>query len=119
MELHSEALNCTCRLCAGPLSKYCRNKFDLSRKIEKVLGIDVSSDEKFVHPPRLCDKCRRLLQKYYKEVQTHKRIKTNSFPDITWAPHSEVCAVCDNRSQMSIQVLNQSNGFVSRLVPRF
>ena len=116
MEFHLEALNCLCRLCGGHLSKYSYNKLELSRKIEKVLGIDVSFDERFIHPPRLCDKCRRLLQKYHKEIQTHKQIKTNSFPDITWAPHSEVCEICKNHAQPDVC---ESNSFISKCSDMF
>ena len=52
MEFHSEALNCLCRLCGGPLLKYSHNKHKLIRKIEKVLEIDVSSDEKLIQSVR-------------------------------------------------------------------
>ena len=44
-------------------------------------------------------------------MQRIQRRCPNSFPDITWVTHSEVCAVCDNRSQPGAKV---SNGFVSR-----
>ena len=55
-----EALTCMCRLCAEQ-SKCSHNKFDPNRKIEKVLGADVSSDENFIHPARLCLNLNSLL----------------------------------------------------------
>ena len=87
MELHSQALNFLCRLCGGKLSKYNYNKFELKRKLEKVCDIDVSNDTTLLHPTKVCDTCRRKLDRKYKEKQNHKEIKTNSIPALQWIAH--------------------------------
>ena len=98
MELHSQALN------------FLYGYFILKRKIEKVCNIDVSSDEHLVHPPCVCDKCRRQLQRKYKEKQTYKEIKTNSIPTLHWAAHSDLCQICQHFSEQG----NDSSEYVKK-----
>ena len=109
MELHSQALNFLCRLCGGRLSKYSHNKFELKRKIEKVCDIDVSTDATLLHPPKVCDTCRRKLGRKYKEKQTHNRIKTNSIQALHWIAHSDQCQICKTVSQVSEQGTDSSD----------
>ena len=109
MELHSQALNFLCRLCGGKLSKYSHNKFELKRKLEKVCDIDVSNDTTLLHPPKVCDTCRRKLDRKYKEKQKHKEIKTNSIPALQWIAHSDQCQICQTVSQISEQDTGSSD----------
>ena len=94
MEIHLEILRNQCRLCGKGLTKESRDKNDLTNKVKQICGIDFENDDPCIHPPRVCDTCRRKLQRYYKEKMKCKRVKTNSIPVVSWVSHSETCTLC-------------------------
>ncbi len=99
LDLHRENLNKFCRLCgkekAIPLDRKPYVKEDFAIAIRDGFGpksaIDISKDLPDVHPPFVCDPCRRRLMEWHKK----KKRKTITGIEVhTFLPHSETCKYC-------------------------
>ena len=104
MEYHQWCLGRLCRRCQAILPRpskpipQCRKSRpvkDYSSKINHAFGLDISNDEKDIHPSNLCISCIRKVNHAGRNEDYRKRYMLE--PSIEWSQHPRTgdCTVCN------------------------
>lgn len=117
MEFHLQVLHPLCRLCVqeNPVAK---SKEHLRSNIQRFLKIDISKDDSSVHPPSICELCRRKLSRCKSSYKRSKSLSSFANPNIAlfdFKAHSGDCELCTAKEWNKQDLLKfcQKEGFHS------
>lgn len=96
MDTHAEVLSSVCRVGGGRFSECSHSTLysvaDHSSALQAVFDIDVSKDQKDVHPQYFCSKCERVLRRV---LTGGKRSGGGCGDPVVWCAHTRLyCKIC-------------------------
>ena len=108
MEFHRSQLRKLCRLCGASKGvihtdrrPYC--KLNFQKLIEQGLNIDVHQDDSNIHPPSICQTCRKKIDRWKKDRRNKKSLQLNVNVH-NYGQHSETqCDICLHTDEDSEQ----------------
>eukprot|EP00111_Clytia_hemisphaerica_P010196 TCONS_00029800-protein len=90
MDVHLNNKDLYCRLCCGKIKSKSRNVADFKKEIELLFSHDVDNDEPSSVSTKICESCRRKVERVHQGIYRAEPDNVAEFPNHT----EEKCPIC-------------------------